>query len=276
MLLGLGAAIKIYPGFLALPLLLERLALRDYRGAARVVAGTGGVWAAINLPVLLANPGGWWATYAYQARRAADLTTNSIWYWGFPDLDPDQVNRWSAALIAASWMLALVVGWARAERTGRYPWIQVGAALLCSFLLFNKVYSPQYVLWLLPFFVLVRLRWGWWAAYLAVDLLLYVGLFRWYYDITLGGDYGLAKQAAVLGVWGKTVLLALLYVVFLTSRLAIAGPESGASSSTPPAGSSSPAARTRSSSGRSTSRTTSAQSTISAASRSSTADRNQL
>ena len=57
MLLGLGAATKIYPGFLALPLLLERLALRDYRGAARVVAGTGGVWAAINLPLLLANPG---------------------------------------------------------------------------------------------------------------------------------------------------------------------------------------------------------------------------
>ena len=133
------------------------------------------------------------------------------------------------------------------------------------------------MLWLLPFFVLVRLRWGWWAAYLAVDLLLYVGLFRWYYDITQGGDYGLAKQAAVLGVWGKTVLLALLYVVFLTSRLAIAGPESGASSSTPPAGSSSPGQLRGPgpAPGRSTSRTTSPTSTISAASRSSTARKNQ-
>ena len=205
------------------------------------------------------TPGGWWATYAFQAGRAADLTTNSIWYWGFPDLDPDQVNRWSAALIAASWMLALVVGWAIARSgPGATRGSRSEPRCSCSFLLFNKVYSPQYVLWLLPFFVLVRLRWGWWAAYLAVDLLLYVGLFRWYYDITLGGDFGLAKQAAVLGVWGKAVLLALLYVVFLTSRLAIAGPESGASSSTPPAGSSSPAARTRSCSGRSTSRTTSA------------------
>jgi hypothetical protein len=284
-LLGLGAATKIYPGFLALPLLLERLALRDYRGAARVVAGTGGVWAAINVPVLLANPEGWWATYAFQAGREADLTTNSIWYWGFPELGPDQVNRWSAALIVASWMLALIVGWSRAERTGRYPWLQVGAALLCSFLLFNKVYSPQYVLWLLPFFVLVRLRWGWWASYLAVDLLLYVGLFRWYYDITQGGDFGIAKQATVVGVWAKAVLLALLYVVFLTSRLAIRGPESAAPSSTPPAGSSSavpagppdpPARRTTSSSGLSTSRTTSAHSTISAQSRSRTAPRNQL
>jgi hypothetical protein len=309
MLLGLGAATKIYPGFLALPLLLERLALRDVRGAVRVVAGTGGVWAAINVPVLLANPDGWWATYAYQAGRAADLTTNSIWYWGFPDLGGDQVNRWSAALIAASWALAVLVGWATARRTGRYPWLQVGAALLASFLLFNKVYSPQYVLWLLPFFVLLRLRWGWWVSYLAVDLLLYVGLFRWYYDITQGGDFGVAKQAAVLGVWGKAVLLALLYVVFLRSSPVVpdpsdghnppaspepsdpfgaaqrsrdpastSGPRSSAASSTPPAGSSAvppvPSARTRSRSGLSTSRTTSAASTTSARSRSNTARRN--
>jgi hypothetical protein len=306
MLLGLGAATKIYPGFLALPLLLERLTVRDIRGAARVVAGTAGVWAAINVPFLLANWDGWWATYAFQAGRVADLTTNSIWYWGFPDLGVDQVNRWSAALIVTAWLLALLAGGVIAQRTGRYPWLQVGAALLASFLLFNKVYSPQYVLWLLPFFVLLRIRWGWWVSYLAVDLLLYVGLFRWYDDITQGGDFGVAKQAAVLGVWGKAVLLALLYVVFLRSSSAVpdpgppgaraaassgqdpyddrdstSGPRSSAPSSTPPAGSSAEipagpaAARTRSSSGRSTSRTTSATSTSTAASRSSTARRNQ-
>jgi uncharacterized membrane protein len=256
MLLGLGAATKIYPGFLALPLLLERLALRDTRGAVRVAAGAGGVWLAINVPFLLANWDGWWATYAFPAGRPADLTTNSIWYWGFPELPGDEVNRWSAALIAASWLVAVLAGALIARSAGRYPWLQVGAALLASFLLFNKVYSPQYVLWLLPFFVLLRIRWGWWVAYLAVDLLLYVGLFRWYYDITQGGDFGVAKQAVVLGVWGKAVLLALLYVVFLTSSLSIrsparanTGPLSGARSSTPPAGSSSPEERTRSRSG---------------------------
>jgi uncharacterized membrane protein len=264
MLLGLGAATKIYPGFLALPLLLERLAAGDRRGAARVVAGTGGVWLALNLPFVLANRDGWWATYEFQAGRVADLTTNSIWFWGFPDLSAEQVDRWSFALIAASWLLALIVGWSTAQRTGSYPWIQVSAALICAFLLFNKVYSPQYVLWLLPFFVLVRIRWGWWVAYLAVDLTLYTGLFRWYYDITQGGDFGIAKQAAVIGVWGKAVLLALLYVVFLISPLSVrssssrsreaptdagTGPVSGASSSTPPAGSSTPAERTRSRSG---------------------------
>lgn len=272
MLLGLGAATKIYPGFLALPLLLERVAARDWRGAGRVVAGTGGVWLVLNLPFVLANWDGWWATYSFQAGRVADLTTNSIWYWGLPKLSTEQVNRWSFALIAASWVLAVLIGWSVGQRTGSYPWIQVSAALICAFLLFNKVYSPQYVLWLLPFFVMVRIRWGWWVAYLAVDLTLYVGLFRWYYDITQGGDFGVAKQAAVLGVWGKAVLLALLYVVFLVSPLSFrpssdssAGPPgsagrgapagtstghtSGAPSRTPPAGSSDPDERTRSRSG---------------------------
>lgn len=285
MLLGLGAAAKIYPGFLALPLLIERIAARDTRGAVRVVAGTGGVWLALNLPFVLANWDGWWATYSFQAGRVADLTTNSIWFWGFPELDAEQVNRWSFALIAASWLAALIVGWSVGQRTGSYPWIQVSASLICAFLLFNKVYSPQYVLWLLPFFVLVRVRWGWWVAYLAVDLALYLGLFRWYYDITQGGDFGVAKQAAVIGVWGKAVLLALLYVVFLTSSLSIrssgrenttTGPVSGDPSITPPAGSSSPEARTRSRSGRRMSRTMNALSTTTATSRIDTANRNQL
>jgi hypothetical protein len=299
MLLGLGAAMKIYPGFFALPLLLDRLYARDIRGAARVAGGTAGVWLLVNVPFLVANPDGWWATYAFQSRRVADLTTNSIWFWGLPKLAPSTVDHWSLGLIALSWLAALAAGWALAGRTGRYPWLQVSAAMLCAFLLFNKVYSPQYVLWLLPFFVLLRVRWGWWASYLAVDVLLYVGLFRWYYDITQGGDYGLAKQAAVLGVWGKAVLLALLYVTFLVSSpsmlpsmlpsirsgpapapLSTSGPRSGAQSSTPPAGSSSAAppgrsgVRTMSSAGRRMSRTTSAASTTTAASRSSTAPKN--
>src|SRR4029450_7509077 len=122
---------------------------------------------------------------------------------------------------------------------------------------------------------------------------LYVGLFRWYSDITQGGDFGLAKQAAVLGVWAKAVLLALLYVVFLVSSPSIrsgpppertpgstSGPRSSAQSSTPPAGSSSAAPPGRAgtrplcSSGRSTSRTTSATSASTARSRSSTAPKN--
>jgi uncharacterized membrane protein len=218
-LLGLGAAIKIYPGFFALPLLIERLAARDFRGAARVTAGTAGAWLAVNLPILLVSPHGWWATYEFQANREADLTTNSIWYWGLPHVTTTQLNHLTPLLIGLAWLVALFVGALRAQERDGYPWIAVSGAMLCAFLLFNKVHSPQYTLWVLPFFVLLRVRWGWWAAYLAADLALYIGLFRWYFDITRGGDQGIAKEAAIVGVWGKAVLLGLLYVLFLCSRL---------------------------------------------------------
>ena len=262
LLLGVGAATKFYPGFFVLPLLLERLVDQDWKGSAKVAGAAGGAWAVINLPFLAANPDGWWATYAFQSGRDADLTTNSIWYWGFPHLSTATVDRLTVVLIALAWAAALLLGWIWRDPSGRYPWIQVSAAMLCAFLMFNKVYSPQYVLWVLPFLVLIRVRWGWWVACVTIDLCLFIGLYRWYYDITQGGDFGLGKQAAVIGVWGKTILFGLLYLVFLRSPLATGAgsvgdaalsrlypslPESGyvrsgAPSSTPPAGSSGPSA----------------------------------
>jgi hypothetical protein len=53
---------------------------------------------------------------------------------------------------------------------------------------------------------------------MAIDLCMYVGLFRWYYALGHGVDFGLAKQALVIGVWGRAVMLVLLFVVMLRSR----------------------------------------------------------
>lgn len=220
--LGVGSALKLYPAIFVLPLVAARLRAKDWRGAAGVVGASAGTFAAVNLPFVLANPRGWWATYAFQSMRGADITTNSIWYWGFPGIPPDTLNVLTAALILLSWAGALVAGWWLAGHHGGYPWLQVAGAMLSAFLLFNKVHSPQYMLWLLPFFVLIRVRWGWWVTYMVFDALLFVGLFSWYQTITEGGDFGLAKQATIIGVWGRATMLGLLYVVFLLSPLALA------------------------------------------------------
>jgi len=227
-LLGVGAALKLYPGFFVLPLLAERLARRDWRGGLGVVLASGGVFLAVNAPFLLANPHVWWATYEFQRMRRADITTNSIWFWGLPRLTTEQLNTLTPALIGLAWAVALLVGAWRATRgAGGYPWVQVSGAMLCAFLLLNKVHSPQYTLWLLPFFVLISVRWGWWVGFWALDLLLFVGLFQWYDVIIGGGDFGLAKQAVIVGVWGQAALFALLYVVFLLAPLAITSSEPG-------------------------------------------------
>jgi hypothetical protein len=101
--------------------------------------------------------------------------------------------------------------------------------MLCGFLLLHKVHSPQYTLWLLPFFVLVQVPWPLVAAYLLADLAMGIGIFRWYYQLHAGlpsGIYdGFAAQAVTVGVWGRAALLLALFVVFLRvpDRLA-AGP----------------------------------------------------
>jgi hypothetical protein len=91
--------------------------------------------------------------------------------------------------------------------------------MLCGFLLLHKVHSPQYTLWLLPFFVLLRVRWGWIAAYLVADLAMYIGIFRLFYLLNAGLDAGViggfAAQAVAIGVWGRAALLVALFVVVL-------------------------------------------------------------
>ena len=220
--LAVGGALKFWPLFFVLPLLLDRLAAKDGRGARAGLTWFAIVFGTVNGLFLLANPRGWWAPYAFQADRGADVTSNSIWYWGLPSLTTDQLNHLIPVLLAIGTAVASVAGWRIAQRVGAFPFVQVCGSLLALFLLTNKAHSPQYALWLLPFFCLVRLRWGWIAAYLVFDALLYVGLFRWYYALGSDApDYGLPYQALVLGIWGRAAMLGLLFVWFLRSDTAL-------------------------------------------------------
>ena len=227
-LLGLGFAFKLYPGAFVAPLMLYVFTAgrRDWWGALRVGLVATATVVLVNLPFALVGYDGWRASFTFQELRKVDLTTNSIWFWGFrPDSEPtnEAFQRWvswlSPTLVIASFVVALAVGLWRWRRSGSYPWIAVSAAMLCGFLLLHKVHSPQYTLWLLPFFVLLRVHWGWVVAYLVADLAMYVGIFRLFYLLDAGLDVGIgggfAAQAVMIGVWGRAVLLAGLFVVAL-------------------------------------------------------------
>lgn len=237
-LLGIGFAFKIYPGVFVLPLALYVLTGGrggtelpgrglDVRGAVRVIGAAVATAVLVNLPFAVAGFEGWLASFRYQSQRQVDLSTNSVWYWGFlPYTDSatfqDVVGLVSPVLMLASFALACALGWRRRARTGTFPWIQVCAAMLCGFLLLHKVHSPQYTLWLLPFFVLLSVRWGWVVAYLVADAAMGVGIFRWMY-LNMAGEpnaiyNSFAAQAVVVGVWGRAALLVGLFVAFLAAR----------------------------------------------------------
>ena len=94
---------------------------------------------------------------------------------------PTSSTCWSRCCCCVGIAVACAVGLAaRAGARGRSRSCRSAARCSCLFMLTNKAHSPQYALWLLPFFCLIRLRWGWWVGYLAIDAVMYVGLFRWY------------------------------------------------------------------------------------------------
>jgi uncharacterized membrane protein len=238
-LLGLGFAFKLYPGAFVLPLALYVLTASKpgalhWAAALRVAFAAAATAILVNLPFAVFGYEGWRASFMFQELRKVDVTTNSIWYWGFrPESNPDNVAfqttmDWlSPSLVLLSFSVAVAVGWWRWRREGVYPWVAVSAAMLCGFLLLHKVHSPQYTLWLLPFFVLLEVPWRWVVAYLIVDIVMYIGIFRWFYalksGVGVGIDEGLAAQAVAIGVWGRAALLVVLFVVFLRIPDRLAG-----------------------------------------------------
>jgi uncharacterized membrane protein len=240
-LLGLGFAFKVYPAIFVLPLMLYVLTggrggreagerrMPDWRGAVQVGAAALGTAVLVNVPFAIAGFEGLKASFIFQLQRKADITTNSIWFWGLrPDSDPENksmqelISVLSPTLMLLSFVIACALGWRRYVKEGTYPWVAVSAAMLCGFLLLHKVHSPQYTLWLVPMFVLLRIRWGWILAYFVADLAMGIGIFRWYYEIFYGkhgGIYdGLAAQAVMVGVWGRAFLLVGLFYAFLTAE----------------------------------------------------------
>ena len=223
-LLGVGACLKVYPGLFLVPLAVDRLVRGDVVGAVRVLAVGGATVVAVNLPFLLAGQEGWAATYAFQSARAADSSSNSLWYWVYPHLTTDQLNLLVPVVLLLALALAVADGVRRTGDGEDFPLVQVCGAVLVAFLLLNKVSSPQYTLWLLPFLALLRVHVGWWVAFTVADALVYFGVFRWFHALVSGTDPSLPAAVLETGVWVKCLLLLALFPVLLRAGSAVGQP----------------------------------------------------
>ena len=161
LLIGLGGAAKLYPLLLLGPLLL--VTLRDpHRAQAtrRFVLSVGAAivaWLAVNLPVYVWARDGWRQFFVFNADRGADF--GSPWYvlnQLNPGLLPERLNP-LLVIFAAVLLVLIVVLALAAPQPPRLA--QLAFLAVAAFLLVNKVWSPQYALWLLPLAALARPRW---------------------------------------------------------------------------------------------------------------------
>jgi uncharacterized membrane protein len=244
-LLGVGVATKLYPVLLLVALFVlcwRAVRLRAWLTCAATAAATT-VLCYIPAIVLSAqasprlrnsvfqfptDPGcpthylpGWRWFWNVNTTRPADW--DSLWFQlqhlrGSP-IDqthcggaPVWLNFWVAlttvAVVGAVSLLVLA-----APRRPRLP--QVAFLMVAGFLLANKVFSPQYVLWLIPLAALARPRWRAFLAWQATEVA--VLLSRFYYFVN--NDH--PGQGAPIEVFFAAVLLrdlALMVVMGLVVR----------------------------------------------------------
>jgi hypothetical protein len=184
-LMGLAVATKFYPVIFFGPLLLLCLRAGRLRAFGVTTAAAAAAWLAVNLPVAIIAPTGWARFYALSASRPADW--GSVWYffgtehWPFlGTLRNGALNEFSLAVFLAGCVLIALLILA-APRRPRLP--QVFFLVLAVFLLANKVWSPQYVVWLTPLVVLARPRLWSYALWQAAEVGYFFAI--WAYLVTL-------------------------------------------------------------------------------------------
>jgi uncharacterized membrane protein len=156
-LLGLAIAAKFYPLLLLGPLFVLCLRAGRMRSYGVLLGSTALTWLAVNLPVYLVNPVGWAQFYTFSAERT--VSWGSLWYaldamkLGVP---AESVNLVATGLLLVL-CLAIAVLILKAPQRPRYA--QVAFLVVAAFCLTNKVYSPQFVIWLVPLAALARPRW---------------------------------------------------------------------------------------------------------------------
>lgn len=181
-LLGLGAAAKIYPALLVVPLVLDRFHRREPDQGIHLAWGAAGSWLAVNVPFLLAAPQSWWEFFRYNATRPADW--DSLWYVSCHRLTGSLYCEPTRAINIASGIAFVataifVYAWKRRLDPGFERWT-FAFPLVVTFLLTNKVYSPQYSLWLLPLFALALADVRLFALFEIADVAVFLTRFSWF------------------------------------------------------------------------------------------------
>jgi uncharacterized membrane protein len=155
--IGLGAATKLYPMFFLGPLLVLCLRERKLDVWTKTAAAALVAWLAVDLPVYLWSPNAFLWFWQFNSSRGPDF--GSLWLvasnYGHP-ATPHAINVTTWLVFGAACLAVAALG-LLAYRRPRLP--QLVFLVIVAFLLVNKVYSPQYVLWLLPLAALARPRW---------------------------------------------------------------------------------------------------------------------
>ncbi|MCZ2815459.1 glycosyltransferase family 87 protein [Modestobacter sp. VKM Ac-2984] len=191
-LIGLGVSAKLYPVIVLGVLFVLCLRAGRLRAWLSATVAAGLAWLAVNLPVALVARENWARFFTFSDVRPAN--PESIWAIALYLTDdrildgplaegqtPSVLNATVAVVLLLS---AAAVSWLALAAPLRPRLPQLAFLLVAAFLLLNKVWSPQFSLWLLPLAVLARPRWRSLLLWQATEVLVWVMTMLYY----LGAD----------------------------------------------------------------------------------------
>ena len=160
-LIGVGAGAKLAPALYVPILAASCLPLRAGRRAFHVVAGAVVGVAVFALPVLVVAPEA--IEHFLDFHGARSPTWGTIWFYVLRDptmklwVPYEHLAEIGTVITTVLVLAGLVVLVAYTLRGRLNPLVGCALATIL-FIVANKVYSPQYDLWLVPFFVMLPLR----------------------------------------------------------------------------------------------------------------------
>ncbi|MGW1556535.1 glycosyltransferase family 87 protein [Streptomyces sp. NPDC002144] len=187
-LLGLATAAKLYPVFLLGPLFLLCWRAGKWKDFGKAVGGAVVSWLVVNIPVMLFAWDGWVQFYKFSHDRGVDF--GSFWLimaqHSTSPLSTDTVNNLATSLVVLG-CIGIAVLTMTAPRRPRFA--QLAFLIVAVFIVTNKVYSPQYVLWLVPLAVLARPKWRDFLIWQACEVAYYLGIWMYLAYTTSGNAH---------------------------------------------------------------------------------------
>ena len=148
--LGIAVSTKFLPIFLLIPIAIIFFRQGSVSKLLKFLAITVATFAAINLPVALTTPTGWWRFYDLNLNRGSDW--GSIWY-ALSNLDVDLTHQnYLSVLCLMIGVTALVIFLLQMRNIPTLA--HTAIFIMVIVMAVSKVYSPQYVLWLTPLAIL--------------------------------------------------------------------------------------------------------------------------
>jgi uncharacterized membrane protein len=181
-LIGIGVALKLFPLLLLIPLVILGVRTWRVRDVGKTAIAAVLSWLVVNLPIMVMFPRGWSEFFRLNTRRGDDMDSiynvvKSFTGWGGFDQNlgfwepPTVLNSVTAVLFAVCCAAIAYIGLTARHRPRL---VQLAFLVVAAFLLTNKVWSPQFSLWLVPLAALALPHRRILLAWMTIDALVWM------------------------------------------------------------------------------------------------------